>query len=112
MTILVIKSAYFSRETRKNATENRGPVLEDKTKEVHDVIYWEHEGNRAVRQGNWKLVAENEAEWELYELKNDRSELNNLATKHPDKVKELSELYEKWEQRCGVVRPKVLNKKK
>ena len=88
------------------------PVLEDKTKEVHDVIYWEHEGNRAVRQGNWKLVAENEAEWELYELKNDRSELNNLATKHPDKVKELSELYEKWEQRCGVVRPKVLNKKK
>jgi arylsulfatase A-like enzyme len=88
------------------------PIFEDKTKEVHDVIYWEHEGNRAVRQGNWKLVAENNSEWELYDLKTDRSELKNLATQHPEKVLELGELYRKWADRCGVIPPKILNKKK
>jgi arylsulfatase A-like enzyme len=88
------------------------PLFEDKMKEVHDVIYWEHEGNRAVRQGDWKLVAENNTEWELYDLKSDRSELKNLAAQHPEKVLELGGLYRKWADRCGVVTPKTLNKKK
>jgi len=57
-----------------------------------DTIYWHHEGNRALRFGNWKLVSEREknGQWELYDLKRDRIESKNLARSDPDKVKEMS----------------------
>jgi arylsulfatase len=70
-----------------------------------DFIFWEHEGNRAIRSGNWKLVSrtvkplrftkEDEKSWELYNLEKDPSETQNLAGKFPEKVKKLSELWEK-----------------
>lgn len=65
-------------------------------------IYWEHEGNRAVRVGEWKLVAKHSQEWELYDLAQDRVEGNNLATKHPETVRELSELYAAYAARANV----------
>ena len=49
-------------------------------------LFWEHEDNRAVRDGNWKLVALRGGPWELYDLETDRTELNNLAPRHPDIV--------------------------
>ncbi len=52
-------------------------------------LWWLHEGNRAIRVGDWKLVAAKGTPWELYNLKTDRAEQNNLAAKMPDKVKEL-----------------------
>ena len=69
----------------------------------HDAIYWEHEGNRAVRQGDWKLVSRFPGDWELYDLRTDRTELNDLAEQHPEKVAELKALYEAWAARCGVL---------
>lgn len=63
----------------------------------HDYLWWYHEGNRAFRIGNWKLVAAgHEGEWELYNLEEDRTEMNNLASSMPDKVAQLSAL---WEQK-------------
>ena len=57
-----------------------------------DCIFWEHEGNRAIRMGKWKLVAKGiDGDWELYDMEKDRSELNNLAETHPERVKEMSE---------------------
>jgi arylsulfatase len=73
-------------------------------------IFWEHEGNRAVRQGNWKLVAENEKPWELYDLVADRTEMHNLAAEHPVIVKEMSAAYDAWAKKIGVVRYKDLPK--
>jgi len=57
-----------------------------------DSIYWHHEGNRALRLGNWKLVSEreNNGQWELYDLKRDRIESKNLAASNPGKVKKMS----------------------
>jgi arylsulfatase A-like enzyme len=69
----------------------------------HEALFWEHEGNRAVRQGQWKLVSEFPDSWELYNLEADRTELNNLAGEHPDQVKELEELYNDWAERCNVI---------
>ncbi len=65
-------------------------------------IFWEHEGNRAVRQGQWKLVSKHPGGWELYDVDADRTEMHDLAEKHPDKVQELKSLWESWAQRCGV----------
>jgi len=68
-----------------------------------DVLYWEHHGNRGVRKGSWKLVAEKNAPWELYDMEQDRSELNDLAAANPAVVEELAALYFAWAKRCNVM---------
>ncbi|MFT3995837.1 MAG: arylsulfatase [Asticcacaulis sp.] len=65
-------------------------------------IFFEHEGNRAVRDGDWKLVAGFEEPWQLYNIKADRSETNNLATAKPDQVARLSREYDLWAERAFV----------
>jgi arylsulfatase A-like enzyme len=79
------------------------PIFEGKQREPHEAIHWEHEGNRAVRQGKWKLVAIHGKAWELYDLEADRTELNDVAGKHPEKVEQLKTLYRNWANRCGVL---------
>jgi arylsulfatase len=66
-------------------------------------LVWEHEGNRAVRIGNWKLVAKENKPWELYDIDRDRSELNDLSKQHPDRVKELSAAWDEWASRANVL---------
>ncbi|MES2791954.1 MAG: arylsulfatase [Planctomycetota bacterium] len=66
-------------------------------------IYWEHEGNRAVREGNWKLVAKEDQPWELYDIDADRTELNNLAEQHPDRVRDLSAKWDAYAARANVL---------
>jgi arylsulfatase len=69
-----------------------------------EAIYWEHEGNRAIRVGNWKLVAKGPAgEWELYDIDRDRSELDDLAAKHPERVQPMAEQWEAWAKRAGAI---------
>ena len=64
-------------------------------------LYWEHEGNRAVRVGDWKLVAKGrKGPWELYNLKSDRTEMYDLADEAPPLVAELSKAWEAWAVRC------------
>jgi arylsulfatase len=67
-----------------------------------DPIVFEHEGNRAVRDGKWKLVALNKQPWELYDLEADRTETNDLAAKHPDLVKRLGDAYDAYARRTHV----------
>ncbi len=62
---------------------------------TRDFLWWEHEGNRAIRAGNWKLVALAKGEWELYDLATDRGESKNLAASNPAKVRELDALWTK-----------------
>ena len=78
------------------------PLFKDESFE-REVLYWEHEGNRAVRKGKWKLVSKYPHDWELYDMERDRSETNDLASSHPDIVTELSELYDAWAKRCSVM---------
>lgn len=72
-------------------------------------LYWEHQATRAIRRGNWKLVANNTpndppytGRWELYNLEDDRTETRDLAGMFPDLVLELDSLWDLWAQRCQV----------
>jgi arylsulfatase len=59
-------------------------------------LWWFHEGNRALRVGDWKIVAAGtNAAWELYDLKTDRCESVNLAEKNPEKLREMIALFTK-----------------
>lgn len=85
---------------------------------------WEHEGNRAYRKGKWKIVSEfpgtwttmypyrKKGAWELHDLEKDRSELNDLSSEMPEKVKELVAAYEAWAKRVGVVEWSRLDERK
>ena len=66
-------------------------------------MFWEHEGNAAVRIGKWKLVRKYPDPWELYDMELDRTELNDVAAQHPDRVKDMLVQYEAWAARCGVI---------
>jgi arylsulfatase len=65
-------------------------------------IFWEHEGNCAVRDGRWKLVRKFSAAWELYDMELDRTELHDLASDQPELVGELADAFGAWAHRCGV----------
>ena len=60
-----------------------------------EFLWWLHEGNRAVRVGDWKLVAAKGDPWELYNLAEDRAEQTNLSAQMPDKVRELEAIWQK-----------------
>ena len=66
-------------------------------------MFWEHEGNAAVRIGQWKLVKRYPRPWELYDLEADRTELHDLAARHPERVADMAGQYDAWAARCGVI---------
>ncbi len=76
----------------------RGQAIE------RDAIYWEHEGNRAIRIGPWKLVAKSPSgPWELYDMEADRTEMHDLAGEQPQRVAEMRAQWEAWATRAGVL---------
>lgn len=84
------------------------PVFQGESLEW-DFLFWEHEGNRALRVGNWKLVAKGDrrdrqqpVEWELYDIAKDRIESQNLAKSLPEKVQQLSEIWQREAVRTKV----------
>ncbi len=70
-------------------------------------IFWEHEGNKAVRLGKYKLVSmykeDSVNNWELYDLERDRTETINLIREMPDKAKEMEILWKDWAKKAGVL---------
>ena len=79
------------------------PMLRNKKIE-QQAVFAEHEGNRMVRLGAWKLVASHYTghKWELYNIKKDRTEQQNLVAKYPERVKSMEKLYFEWADRCHV----------
>ena len=81
----------------------------DTTGDDRKPMFWEHEGNAAVRIGRWKLVKRYPRAWELYDMDADRTELNDLASREPERVTQIAAQYDAWATRCGVLdREKVV----
>lgn len=67
---------------------------------AREFLWWSHEGNRALRAGDWKLVAAGaDASWELYDLSADRTETKNHAARMPEKVREMAALWTRQQER-------------
>jgi arylsulfatase len=80
------------------------PLLVQNKPVQREALYWEHEGNRAIRQGKWKLVAKGkEGKWELYDVEADRSELRDLAGEQPQRVKEMADMWQAYAERTSVI---------
>ena len=65
-------------------------------------LFWEHQGNRAIRKGDWKLVSMSDNPWELYDLSKDRSETTNLIENNTEMANEMKSLFEIWAGKVGV----------
>jgi arylsulfatase len=93
------------------------PAMEGNDLE-RDAIYWEHEGNRAVRMGKWKLIskaskknsylwdktAELELkDWELFDMEKDRTEMYDIAATNPEMVKTMAQMWLEWGKRTGII---------
>ena len=78
------------------------PAFQGRSVDRTAPLFWEHEGNRAINDGRWKLVSRHEGSWELYDLQADRTEMNDLSAKHPDRAESLRIAWEKWAARAHV----------
>ncbi len=81
------------------------PIFEGKEWEGHEALFWELNGDRGVRRGDWKLVGRKGKPWELYNLAVDRAEQQDRAETRPDLVEEMAALYRAWSIRCNEGRP-------
>ncbi len=79
---------------------------------AHESLWWCHEGHRAVRMGDWKLVAAKGDPWELYDLATDRCETKNLAADQPDRVAALEKEWNRIAEECRGMAPVAAPSKK
>ncbi len=83
--------------------ESLMPLIDGRAWERERPLFWEHEGNAAVRIGNFKLVRRFGQAWELYDMEKDRTELNNLMDRNEPLTRCLTREYEGWAQSVGVL---------
>ncbi|MFN3166666.1 MAG: arylsulfatase [Phycisphaeraceae bacterium] len=97
-TAIELAGARYPEEDDIEPLQGRSlvPILEGKTREPHDALYFRFGNNRAVRVGDMKLVSFRGSPWELYDLSADRTELNDLANDRPEMVEQLSERWMRW----------------
>jgi len=117
----ISKSKYPKKYKDNNITKMEGnsltPLFYGKKFKRKNPIFWEHQGNRAVRDGKWKLVSKYNEEkkrflkWELYDIDIDRAELFDVSEKFPDITVRLIVKYEEWANRVGVVPKEVIDNK-
>jgi arylsulfatase A-like enzyme len=94
--------AKSGRKPPKLAGTSLRPIFEDKTRTDRGPMFWEHEGNAAMRDGKWKLVSRFPDAWELHDMQADRTELHDVSQLYPDRVKEMADQWQAWAKQIGV----------
>jgi arylsulfatase len=107
-TILAATGVPYPSEVADSAIqsldgENFLPLLQGAAWKRERPIFWEHEGNAAVRFENWKLVRKFDGPWELYDMERDRTELHDLAGSNKPMSERLEREYNAWAESVGVL---------
>ena len=107
-TCVDLAGATYPSEVSGHAIKPRegvslGPALNGEPLARTQPLFWEHESNRAVREGDWKLVAKEGESWGLYNIATDRTESHDLAASEPMKVKELAAKWDAYAARANVL---------
>ena len=81
------------------------PILKGSKRKGHEYLGFEHFNEKAlIAKDGWKIIQPgNKAQWELYNLNEDRTEMHNVADKYPDRLAKMQKQYEEWAKRCMVV---------
>lgn len=98
-------SFYAGNSIKPLCSEARSfvPLLQEKESwDDERTMYWEHENGKAIRKGNWRLTALANGGWQLFDLAHDLSEMNNVAAEHPEKVREMKNLWNTWAKSVGL----------
>ena len=101
-TCLDVANASYPRETNGESLHplagvSLRPAFSGHTLQRAAPLYWEHEGNRALREGKWKVVAKGPSgAWELYDMEADRTESHDLAARYPERIQEMVARWEAW----------------
>lgn len=114
-TILDLAKAKYPNEYHGNKIPaldgiSLRPSFDGKALNRKQPIFIEHEDHAFIRDGDWKLVGKgvspkggvDRSKWELYNLRRDRSELNNLTSAEPERFKRMSAQWDTWAKRVGV----------
>lgn len=97
-TFIELSGAKYPKQVGNRAIEplegkSLLPIFQGEERDGHENLYFHFGTDRALRQGNWKLVSAKGGKWELYDLEKDRTELNDLSAKYSERVKKMSELW-------------------
>ena len=106
-TAVDLAGASYPREANGQAIEpmqgvSLRPAFEGKPLGRKEPLFWEHEGNKAVRDGQWKLVLRHKQPWQLFDMEVDRTELHDLAGQQPERVAKLEAAWNDWARRTYV----------
>lgn len=92
-------AAFDNRSITPIAGKSLLPVIKGGSREGHESLCWATSGCKAVRIGDWKLVALKGKPWELYDLSADRTELHDLASQQPERVAMMAKAFEAWQEK-------------
>jgi len=97
-------TSFKGKEIKKTTGVSLVPLFKGLTWKGHQALFFEHEGNRAVRQGDWKLVSNYpDNQWHLYHMPTDRIEMKDQVNNQVAKVNELIALYNDWALKADVI---------
>ncbi len=107
-TVLAITGCEYPRQFNgHDITPPEGisllPAFEGESQPRPAPLFWEFAGNRAMRDGQWKIVSEPSGDWQLFDLDHDRGECHDLAAQMPERLQAMTTAYEQWARRCGVL---------
>lgn len=109
-TCIEISGAQYPDSLPNCVGKSLVPLFDGVDQPIHtDPIFWEHEGNCAMRDGDWKLVKEYKKPWELYNIADDRTEMRNLAESNSQKKDEMVAQWESWAKQHQIAYPERFN---